>query len=91
MFYRVRIEKQRRESRFDASYRWQVEAYKDSKEDTRQEWELRGVGYTYRVGNAKKKALKHISGVERDLEAGLKFGVLVTVSGTAEEIKEALR
>lgn len=90
MFYRVKIEKKRRDSKLDASYHWEVECFKDSHEDTRQDWELRGGGYCYRLESAKKKALKHLMSVEKDVKAGMKFGVIFETNGTAEQVKKSL-
>ena len=90
MYYNVTIEKKRRESRLDAKYYLVVEAFEDNKEDTRQNWELRKSGYYYRLGKAKKEALKHIMGVEKDVKAGMKFGVIFELKGTADEIKKRM-
>ncbi len=90
MFYRVTIEKKRRDSKLDASYYLVVEAFKDDKEDTRQDWELRKSGYYYRLKNAKKQALKHIMGVEKDVNAGMKFGLIFETKGTAKEVQKVL-
>ena len=93
MFYRVKIEKKRYTDAFDrmtGSYHWEVECYKDSDENTRQDWELRGTGFAHSANGAKKKALKHLLGVEKDIEAGLKFGVVFELSGTGEAMKKAL-
>lgn len=93
MFYRVKVERKRFTDVFDrlsGEYHWSVECYKDSGENTRQEYDLRGSGFSRTADKAKAKALKHLLGVQKDVDAGLKFGVMFELSGTSEAMKKAL-
>ena len=93
MFYTVKVEKKRYDDFFDrigGTYHWEVECYEDSNENSRQNYNLRGTGFAHSAEGAKKKALKHLLGVQKDVDAGLKFGVVFTTQGTAAEIKKQL-
>lgn len=92
-YYTVRIKRQRPDTKVDGflfgQYRWEVEVQPDAS-STRQEYELRGTGTTHSVAKAKRKALKHILSVQKDLDKGVTFGVQFWEEGGVEEMKKSL-
>lgn len=91
--YTVTIKRQRPPTKTDGFlfgfYWWEVEVQPDSS-STHQQYELRGTGTCRSVKNAKKKALKHILSVQRELDDGVSFGIQFKEHGDVDEMKELL-
>lgn len=86
VIYRVKVERKRREYWFEYKYWYDVETEVDGQRN----YELNCYGYAKSPDSAKKKVLKHILEVEKDIQKGMKFGVIFTTKGTAEEIQDQL-
>lgn len=100
--YEVYIERQKVETIFDAKYHWWVDVYRKTEIDngdgtkTVEEWkkvsDLRRGGMSYRLPSAKKKAIKHIMSVEKEVNSGVTFGVMFTTGrGTAGNVLAKLK
>lgn len=84
--YEVQISKIRTKFFFTPKFTYEVYVRKDKKLVS----ELFHYGYCYSLKSAKKKAVKHIIGVEKELDKGLNFGLIIEVSGTVNQIKDQL-
>jgi hypothetical protein len=100
--YEVKIERRKKDEWTDHNYYWLVNVYVDVTEDdgiggsrTRHDdriYELRGSGFTYRLETAKKKAIKHILSVDKELRKGVTFGIIYSIDkGTASEVVGKLK
>lgn len=87
--YIVTIERLRVDSRFDNNYKWTVEVLPNP-DSTEKNWDLRGYGFVRSQRKAKKRALKHLLGVHKDLKNGEVFGVVFETKGKVGEVERAL-
>lgn len=101
--YEVTVERKKRDSRFEFKYWWEVKVYMDV--DERDTWDndkiktvnksvydLQGHGYARTIAKAKKKAMKHILGIEKEIGKGVTFGMVFNIEkDTADNVVAKLK
>lgn len=96
--YQVTVQRKKRESWLEFKYWWEVHVYMDVEEwdawskavkvkKDESVYDLKGCGYASTIKSAKKKALKHILEVEKEIGKGVTFGVVFNIEkGDAEKV-----
>jgi hypothetical protein len=99
--YEVNIERKKQNDWMDAPYYWEVRVYRsttvDNEDGTKTVegeecvYELQKRAYARSVQRCKKKAIKHILSVDKEVNSGVTFGVVFSVKGSADDVVAILR
>lgn len=98
--YEIVIERKKRVFP-EAKYNWSVKPYMEMKgidwsgqatTEEKSDYSLQGDGRAYTLARAKKKAIRHILSVEKDVNKGVSFGaVFIIEKAIAKEAIEKLK
>lgn len=101
--YEVTVERKKRDAWFEFKYWWEVHVYMDVEEkDTwdnnkvktvnKSVYDLKGYGYARTIAKAKKKAIKHIMKIEKEIGKGVTFGLVYNIDkDTADNVVAKLK
>lgn len=92
IIYEIKIERKYRESKIERALMGDLWWDVDTTVNGKWNYELCSNGWAKSLDKAKKKALEHVMKAEKKVgRIGDEFGVVVSVVGDADAIKEALK